>query len=100
MASVVQHFDWVIVDTPPVMTVTDASLVAHETMGVVFVVGSEMTSRHVALRAIEQLEQAKARFIGAILNRVDLKHNAYYYSHYYRREYYDYYAGPEPGTGA
>jgi Mrp family chromosome partitioning ATPase len=64
--------------------------------GVVFVVGAEMTSRHVAQRALEQLEQARAKFIGVVLNRVDLKHNAYYYSQYYRREYTDYYA---KGTG-
>jgi hypothetical protein len=29
--------------------------------------------------------------IGAVLNRVDLQHNSYYYSQYYRREYSDYY---------
>ena len=45
-----------------------------------------MTSRHAAQRALEQLEHAQARFVGAVLNRVDLEHNAYYYSQYYRRE--------------
>jgi Mrp family chromosome partitioning ATPase len=50
-----------------------------------------MTSRHAGQRALEQLENARAKFIGAVLNRVDLRHNAYYYSHYYRREYSDYY---------
>ena len=39
-----------IVDTPPVMAVTDASVVAHVVSGVVFVVGAEMTSRHGARR--------------------------------------------------
>ena len=34
---------------------------------------------------------ARAKLIGAVLNRVDLKHNSYYYSQYYRREYSDYY---------
>ena len=74
------------------MAVTDASLVAHHATGVVFVVGAEMTSRHAAQRALEQLEQVQARFVGAVLNRVDLEHNAYYYSQYYRREYTTYYA--------
>jgi len=86
-----EHFDWVIIDSPPVMAVTDAALIAHHASGVLFVVGAEMTSRHTARRALEQLEQAQARFVGAVLNRVDLKHNAYYYSQYYRREYSDYY---------
>jgi Mrp family chromosome partitioning ATPase len=65
--------------------------VAHRTTGVLFVVGAEMTSRHAARRALDQLEGAQAKFIGAVLNRVDLQHNAYYYSHYYRREYAQYY---------
>ncbi|HXG70788.1 MAG TPA: polysaccharide biosynthesis tyrosine autokinase [Gemmatimonadaceae bacterium] len=86
------HFDWVILDSPPIMAVTDAALLAHYATGVVFVVGAEMTSRHAAKRALEQLETANARFVGAILNRVDLERNAYYYSQYYRREYSEYYA--------
>jgi Mrp family chromosome partitioning ATPase len=74
--------------------VTDSCVVAHVTNGVLFVVGSEMTSRHAAARAIEQIQSAKGRFIGGVLNRVDLKHNAYYYSQYYRPEYAAYYATP------
>ncbi len=91
MSSLAQHFDWVVIDTPPVMAVTDASVVAHLATGVLFVVGAEMTSRHAGQRALEQLEQARAKFIGAVLNRVDLQHNSYYYSQYYRREYSNYY---------
>jgi len=96
MASLSQHFDWVVVDTPPVMAVTDSALVAHLSTGVLFVVGAEMTSRYAGQRALEQLERAQAKFIGAVLNRVDLKHNSYYYSQYYRREYSDYYQSSAP----
>jgi capsular exopolysaccharide synthesis family protein len=95
LASLTQHFDWVMVDTPPVMAVTDASVVAHLATGVLFVVGAEMTSRHAAARALEQLQHARAKFIGGVLNRVDLQHNSYYYSQYYKREYTDYYAAAE-----
>jgi len=87
------HFDWVILDSPPIMAVTDAALVSHVVSGVLFVIGSEMTSRGVAQRALEQLTAAQGRTIGAVLNRVDLKRDAYYYSQYYRREYTKYYAG-------
>jgi len=89
--SVKGHFDWVIIDSPPIMAVTDAALAAHGASGVLFVVGAEMTSRHAARRALDQLEQAQARLLGAVLNRVDLERNAYYYSQYYRREYSSYY---------
>ena len=97
LTSLSQHFDWVIIDTPPVMAVTDSSVVAHLATGVLFVIGSEMTSRHAAKRAVDQLEQARGKFAGAVLNRVDLQHNSYYYSQYYRREYADYY---QKGPGA
>ena len=50
-----------------------------------------MTSRYAAPRAVEQLGRGRAKFLGAVLNRVDLQHNAYYYAEYYRREYSDYY---------
>jgi capsular exopolysaccharide synthesis family protein len=91
LTSLQEHFDWVILDTPPVMAVTDAALIAHYVSGVLFVIGADMTSRHAARRAVDQLEQAQAHFIGAALNRVDLDRNAYYYSQYYRREYATYY---------
>jgi Mrp family chromosome partitioning ATPase len=93
-----KYFDWVIVDTPPVMAVTDAAIVANLATGVLFVVGAEMTSRRVAQRAVEQLEMSQAKFLGAVLNRVDLEHNAYYYSRYYRPEYSGYYGPSSAGS--
>ena len=97
-AFLMQYFDWVIIDTPPVMAVTDASLAANLAHGVLFVVGSEMTSRRIAQRAVEQLEMGQARFLGAVLNRVDLEHNAYYYSRYYRADYGNYYGPSSDAT--
>ncbi len=64
----------------------------HACSGVLFVVGAEMASRHAAQVALEQLEGAKARFVGAVLNRVGLEHQAYYYSQHYPREYSHYYS--------
>jgi len=99
VASLGVHFDWAIIDTPPIMAVTDSAIVAHLTTGVVFVVGAEMTSRYAAQRAVEQLGRGRAKFLGAVLNRVDLQHNAYYYAEYYRREYSDYYGNSEGSKG-
>jgi hypothetical protein len=50
-----------------------------------------MTSRKAARIALEQLENGHPRFVGAVLNRVELERNAYYYSGYYKREYVQYY---------
>ncbi len=91
IASVREHFTWIVIDTPPVMAVTDAALVASRA-SVLFVVGAEMTSRHAAKRALDQLEQVNAKFVGAVLNRVELERHAYYYSPYYRRQYTTYYS--------
>ncbi|HZR26224.1 MAG TPA: polysaccharide biosynthesis tyrosine autokinase [Vicinamibacterales bacterium] len=86
------HFDWIVIDAPPVMPVADASTIAHSVTAVVFVVGAEMPSVHAAAKAVEQLDNVRAKFAGAVLNRVDLQRQAYYYSHYYRHEYSRYYA--------
>jgi Mrp family chromosome partitioning ATPase len=64
------------------------------------VVASEKTDRSTALKALEQLDGAKAQFIGAVLNQVDLTRNAFFYAPYYRRDYTKYYAAAKPAKGS
>lgn len=85
------HFDWIVIDTPPVMAVTDPVVAAHAATDVVFVIRAETTDRHTARAALDQLQKGGTPVIGAVLNRVDLDRNAYYYAKYYRREYDAYY---------
>ncbi|MGH9147703.1 MAG: GumC family protein [Vicinamibacterales bacterium] len=85
-------FDWVIIDTPPVLAVTDAVILSPLAGGVAFVIGSEMSRRRLAERAIETLMTSKPRLLGVVLNRVDLARNKYYYSRYYGYKYKSYYA--------
>ncbi len=87
IAKLRSHFDWIIIDAPPVMAVTDAAVIGNHATGVVFVVGAEMTSRRHASVAIEQLAAAKAHFIGAVLNRANVQRHGYYYATYYRKDY-------------
>ena len=84
-------FDWVIIDTPPVLAVTDAVIIAPWVSGMVFVIGSEMTQRRLAERAVETLMTSRPRVLGAVLNRVDIVRNKYYYSRYYGYKYKNYY---------
>jgi succinoglycan biosynthesis transport protein ExoP len=84
-------FDWVIIDTPPVLAVTDAVILAPLVSGITFVVGAEMTRYRMAERAIETLQQGKAKSITAVLNRVDFERNRYYYWRYYGNQYGNYY---------
>jgi succinoglycan biosynthesis transport protein ExoP len=92
-------FDWVLVDTPPVLAVTDAVILAPYMSGLVFVIGAEMTRRAHAERAIETIQSGKPNIVGAVLNRVDLNRNKYYYSRYYGYHYKNYYGdGASPAA--
>jgi capsular exopolysaccharide synthesis family protein len=85
-------FDWVIIDTPPVLAVTDAVILAPIVSGITFVLGAEMTRWRLAERAIETLLSGHPKSISAVLNRVDFDRNRYYYSRYYGHQYKSYYA--------
>jgi len=92
LQSLRDHFDLVVIDTPPVMAVTDAAVIGYRATGVLFVAAADVTNRHAAQTALDQLEHARVRFLGAVLNRVDLEGNPYYYAKYYRKEYAGYYS--------
>ena len=85
-------FDWVIIDTPPVLAVTDAVILAPLVSSVTFVLGAEMTRWRLAERAIETLQAGHPQTVNAVLNRVDFERNRYYYSRYYGHQYKSYYA--------
>ena len=89
-------FNWIIIDTPPVLAVTDAVILAPMVTGVTFVVGAEMTRRRLAERAIETVMQAHPRFAAVVLNKVNFAKNKYYYSRYYGHQYKNYYAEATP----
>src|SRR4029453_6198064 len=65
-----QHFDWIVIDSPPALAVTDASLISQVTSGVLVVIDCGRTPREVASAAIERLEAVRAPLLGAMLNRV------------------------------
>jgi capsular exopolysaccharide synthesis family protein len=92
-----KRFEWIVFDAPPVMAVTDAAVLANSVGGVVFVIGSEMTTRPAAVTAIDHLVAARARIVGAVLNRVNVKRHAYYYAPYYRKEYSKYHSTAASG---
>jgi succinoglycan biosynthesis transport protein ExoP len=77
--------DIVIFDSPPLLPVTDAALLAHLVDGVVFVVDVAHTRQKDALRAKGILDRASARIFGVVLNRVIPSGSDYYYYHHYSR---------------
>jgi polysaccharide biosynthesis transport protein len=85
-------FDWILIDTPPVLAVTDAVILAPSVTGVIYVIGAEMTRRRLAERALETILSANPRSVAVVLNKVDFSRNKYYYSRYYGQQYKNYYA--------
>jgi polysaccharide biosynthesis transport protein len=91
------QFDWVVIDSPPVLAVTDPCLIAQVVSGVLFVVGCGQTSRDVACAAMERLDAVGANLVGAMLNRVVLDRHSQSYLPYYHRAYDAYQPQPERG---
>lgn len=83
----VKHiYDYVLVDMPPVLAVTDAAVLSQKVDGIVFVIKSGKISPDEAKLAKTRLEQADANILGAVLNAVPQRHGGYGYGYYY---YYD-----------
>ncbi len=94
-----QKYDRVIMDSPPVLFVADATILSAISDGGIMVGKSATNPRALARRAREQLEGVKARILGGILNDVHVSRLGYYYSDYYyygySRYYRDYYTSEE-----
>jgi len=85
-----KQFDFVIIDTPPILPASDALMVAPQVGGVVLVVKAGLLSRKMVKKAVEQLQMSKAILLGVVLNRVDVKREGYY--NYYQKYYSSYYS--------
>jgi polysaccharide biosynthesis transport protein len=82
-------YDFILIDTPPVLTVTDAAVLVSLSDGVVLVLRYGQASRNVVARASEILLRSGAHLLGVVLNAVDLQSSDY--AEYYGRAYNDYY---------
>lgn len=80
-----QKYEYIIIDTPPIIAVTDAQLIASYADGSLLVVASAQAEREAAIKAKELLEKVNAKIIGVVLNKLELQEKGYYgyYYHYY-----------------
>jgi capsular exopolysaccharide synthesis family protein len=95
-----QNYDRVIIDSPPVVPVTDAAVLSTRCDGAVLVVRASKTTKELARRGARSLSDVGGRVLGVVLNAVDLeaRHYGYYQRYYYyRRE--GYYADPPATPG-
>ena len=82
------QFDYILIDTPPVESASDALRIAIHTDGIVLVIHSGCTSRKVVANAVDKLKRTKVPVLGVVLNRVEMsRKGGYYYKKYYS-EYY------------
>ena len=74
-----ETFDFILIDVPPVLPVSDALLLSRVVDAVLLVIRSERTQRQIAKNAHQRLKQVGANVLGVVLNDVDLENNYYYY---------------------
>jgi len=93
-----QRYDYILLDSPPVIAVTDAAILSTRADATLLVVSSGYVNRKEVERALQLLSNVRANLIGVLLNGLDIKRiygSYYYYYHYY--QYYYYYGGKKKG---
>ncbi|TWD92385.1 capsular exopolysaccharide synthesis family protein [Neobacillus bataviensis] len=72
-------FDIILFDTPPLLAVTDAQILANKCEGTILVVASGKTEREQAVKGKELLDAAQSKLLGVVLNNKKLQNSNYYY---------------------
>jgi len=87
LAELRQHYDHIVVDTPPTLSVTDAVVLSTRADAVVLVIRCGQTTKPALRRSREILAQVNARVAGVLLNAVNLDSPDYYYYYEYQGKY-------------
>jgi capsular exopolysaccharide synthesis family protein len=90
LADLADRFDRVVIDSPPVVPVTDSAIISTLVDGTVFVVRAFSTTRHLGHQGLRTLRDVDSPVVGAVLNAVNLSKREYnyYYQYYYHRDGY------------
>lgn len=81
-----ESYDIILIDTPPLLAVTDAQIVSTKSDGVVLVVDQGKVKRDIAKKALHNLQSVNANVLGVVLNNVKRKANEEAYYYYYGHE--------------
>jgi capsular exopolysaccharide synthesis family protein len=84
------RYDFVFFDSPPIMGVSDASILASEVDLALLVVQYRKYPQAMTLRAKQMVEKVGGTMLGVVLNNINISQDSYYY--YYSGYYYDYYS--------
>ena len=82
LAELKARFEWILVDSPPLASVTDALLLARHADEVVMVVQHNKVDKKVVKRSVNALRKAAPNLLGVVLNQVDVMQKGYYYYYY------------------
>lgn len=82
MEEMKEHFDVIIFDAPPVLSVADAQILSNKCDGTILVMNSGETEKAGVAKAKEALVSSKANIIGVVLNNFELSKDHYYYQYY------------------
>jgi succinoglycan biosynthesis transport protein ExoP len=82
MFEVMREYQFVLIDAPPLLNVTDGRILATVVEGAILVVRGGYTPQELAQQAQFHVRDVGARLIGVVLNDVDIRHNGYYQSYY------------------
>ncbi len=77
-----KHFDYVVIDTPPVNAVTDASVLAANTDAAILVVDTNKATYTAVQHAKQALDRVGAKVLGSVMNKLKATGGRYYYSEY------------------
>lgn len=80
-----EEYDVILIDTPPVLSFADASIIAKVADGVLLIVATNETKRAMVVEAKKNLDKVGATIIGVILTKVKFKKNANYYRYDYEK---------------
>jgi protein-tyrosine kinase len=81
------EYDFVLLDTPPVIAVSDALYIAKRADGVIFVVAQSIAKKGLVKEAVQTLKRNDVKIIGTILTQVDVKRGEYGYGYDYSYKY-------------
>ncbi|MCL6465558.1 MAG: polysaccharide biosynthesis tyrosine autokinase [candidate division WOR-3 bacterium] len=94
-----ETYEYIIIDTPPVLVSADALALAAKSDGILLVTRMNQTDIRALTEARKLINQAQARILGVVANGINLKHRYGYYRYKYRYYHYRYATNPQKAEG-
>ncbi len=80
--SCIDNYDYIIIDTPPLLAATDAQIMARVADATLLVVDMQISKRKQIIEAKKRLNNVGARLLGVVANKLETHENSYYHYNY------------------